>query len=319
MRVDELFNIRYGHGLSLNKLQLVEAPDGYNYVSRGVSKNGVAARVKAPLGTAPGLAGELSVALNGQGGALATFLQPEPFVTGYHVAILTALEPMTDSEKLWWARCIWANHYRYGFGRQANRTLASLVLPDSIPEWATQTAVPSVSELSKGLRAPSTLRPFQSWRNFTLDMLFDIQKGQRLTKRDQAAGSTPYIGSSSFANGVTNYISKPATYPGHVLTVPYNGSVGHAFYQPRPFCAGDDVHILTPRTTNIDKYALLFVATVIRHEKYRFGYGRKWHLGRMRASSIKLPVTPESVPDWNYMSQYVKGLRFTAAIDGVTQ
>nr|WP_176705015.1 restriction endonuclease subunit S [Arthrobacter sp.]AXV46721.1 type I restriction modification DNA specificity domain protein [Arthrobacter sp.] len=152
------------------------------------------------------------------------------------------------------------------------------------------------------------------WAWYSLEQLFEIEKGTRLTKRDQLSGLTPYIGSSALRNGVTNRISKEPDFPGHVLTVPYNGSVGHAFYQPIPFCAGDDVHVLHPRKA-IDKFALLFVATVIRHEKYRFTYGRKWHLGRMRKSTVRLPSTTDGEPDWPYMSRFMQGLNFSAAIE----
>ena len=67
---------------------------------------------------------------------MAAFVQPAPFVTAYHVAILTPMDDnMTLGEKFWWCTCLWANHYRYGFGRQANRTLASLLLPPYIPDY----------------------------------------------------------------------------------------------------------------------------------------------------------------------------------------
>lgn len=313
-RVDQLFTIRYGQGLQLNTLQQVSPPDGLNYVSRGTTNNGVAARVVCPPGVLPGAAGELTVALNGEGGALATFLQPQPFVTGFHVAILTAKSPMTDNEKLWWARCIWENHYRYGFGRQANRTLGSIELPDEVPAWVGRASSPDVKGLARNLTPAVKLSDTSTWRWFRLDAVFDIRKGSRLTKRAQLPGSTPYIGSSAFNNGITNYIDSPPMFPGGVLTVPYNGSVGHAFYQAIPFAAGDDVHVLIPRSNDAEKFGLLFVAAVIRHEKYRFTYGRKWHLGRMRESTIKLPVTGDGGPDWKYMSRYMKGLKFSAAV-----
>ena len=135
-RVDELFLIRYGHSLELNKLATVEAPLGVDFVGRAATNNGVSARVLLPPGIQPGSAGEITVALSGQGGCMAAFVQPAPFITAYHVAILSPIDAsMTLGEKLWWCTCLWANHYRYGFGRQANRTLASLLLPSFIPSF----------------------------------------------------------------------------------------------------------------------------------------------------------------------------------------
>lgn len=42
---------------------------------------------------------------------------------------------MTTVEKLWWFRCIWVNRHKFSYGRQANRTLGSLLVPDEAPEW----------------------------------------------------------------------------------------------------------------------------------------------------------------------------------------
>jgi hypothetical protein len=78
--------------------------------------------------------GLITVALSGSS-VLSSFVQLEPFVTAFHVAVLVPRREMGLGEKLWWCRCIEANQYRYNFGRQANRTLASLRVPTSIPEW----------------------------------------------------------------------------------------------------------------------------------------------------------------------------------------
>ena len=115
--------------------------------------NGVTARVIVPAGVALGLPGELTVAMSGNG-VLSTFVQPEEFVCGYHVAILTPQdESMPLYERLWWGQCILANRYRYSFGRQANRSLASLSLPDEIPAYVSNAVVSDVcQEMITGLR-----------------------------------------------------------------------------------------------------------------------------------------------------------------------
>jgi hypothetical protein len=63
----------------------------------------------------------------------------------------------------------------------------------------------------------------------------------------------------------------------------------------------------------------LFLCTIIRLEKYRFNYGRKWHLERMREAVIRLPNVPEEGgPDWLYMESLIKALPFSSqiAVDG---
>lgn len=126
-------------------------------------------------------------------------------------------------------------------------------------------------------------------------------------------GTNPYIGSSEFKNGVTAYVGNPVQFPGNVITVPYNGSVGFAAYQPDPFLAGDDVHVLLPRQ-EMTVEAMLAVCTVIRLERYRFSYGRKWHLGRMKESVIRLPKTADGDPDWDALTEFMRGLPFSAGL-----
>ena len=68
----------------------------------------------------------------------------------------------------------------------------------------------------------------------------------------------------------------------------YNGSIAEAFYQPVPFVASDDVNVLYPKFPP-NKHIAIFLCTLIRQEKYRFNYGRKWHAEKMRESVIRLP------------------------------
>lgn len=148
-RVDELFALRYGQSLELNRLEKVRAPEGINFVSRASKNNGVTARVTSEPSWQLGAPGELTVALGGNG-VLSTFIQPEPFVCGRDVMILSPHDSaMSDAEKLWWARCIWENRYRYSYGRQANRSLGGLVLP-VLPGFIT--AGPTAMDVVKSMR-----------------------------------------------------------------------------------------------------------------------------------------------------------------------
>lgn len=167
------------------------------------------------------------------------------------------------------------------------------------------------------------------WRYFKLGDIFHIKKGKRLTSEDQIEGNTPYIGAIDNNNGVSNYIGQDAIHEGNTISLSYNGSVGEAFYQPRPFWATDDVNVLYLKKTNgipFNKHIALFICTILKCEQYRFCYGRKWTLSAMKATSIKLPIKkdgagnpiidkdkPHSVdgfiPDWKWMEDYIKSRR----------
>jgi len=151
------------------------------------------------------------------------------------------------------------------------------------------------------------------WEWFQLGDLFEIKKGKRLTKEDMRHGETPFIGSTELDNGVTAYIDEQPIHKGNTISVTYNGSVAEAFYQPRDFWATDDVNVLYPKF-DLNPYIAMFLIAIIRKEKYRYNYGRKWHLERMRESKIKLPVDPEGKPDWKFMEEYIKSLPYSSGI-----
>lgn len=311
----KLFRMRNGHGLSLNKLTRTSPPEGINFVGRAAENNGVTARVLPPHGITLGQRGELTVALSGQGGVLSTFVQPEPFVCGFHIAILTPIDDsMTFNEKIWWARCIYANRYRYSFGRQANRSLMTLMLPDDVPNFVNEIPAPETSEaVGRAVQEAIPLPSIAHWRKWRLADLFDIKKGKRLIARECEPGKTPFVGTSTHGNGIVGFIEGEPMFPGGSISVPYNGQggVGYAFYQPNPFSASDDVQVLVPRS-NIDTSALLFVCVILRHERYRYSFGRKWHLERMQRTVISLPAKRNEV-DWESMSRFMRGLPFSAA------
>lgn len=145
-----------------------------------------------------------------------------------------------------------------------------------------------------------------SWKWFRYDEIFDIRKGKRLTKENMTEGSIRYIGAIDSNNGLSAYIGNDSQlHQGNTISVSYNGSIGFAFYQEKEFWATDDVNVLYPKFL-LNRYIAMFLCHLIEREQYRFCYGRKWDLEAMNKSKIKLPVTQEGTPDWQYMEDFVK-------------
>lgn len=145
------------------------------------------------------------------------------------------------------------------------------------------------------------------WGAFRLGDLFEVRKGKRLTKEDQTEGDTPYVGAIDSNNGVSNRIGQEAIHEGGTISLSYNGSVGEAFFQPAPFWATDDVNVLYPKSgTVLDQRTGLFVCTILRQERYRYSYGRKWGLESMENTILQLPKTSSGTPDWQVMSEFVE-------------
>lgn len=315
-KLNDIFDVTYGNKFDFNKMRLAKKSDGgVNFVGRSSQNMGVTGVVAPTVSPFP--AGAITVSLGGSK-LLSSFIQLEPFYTAQNVAVLQAKEEMTFAQKLYVCLCIRHNRFRYSaFGREANRTLRTLPVPapESFPEWVAEM---DTDRISKNFAAPAESKPVPAlapgkWEEFALADIFNLEKGKRLTKAAMAVGDTPFIGAIASNNGVRQRIASEPLHPGNVITVSYNGSVGEAFYQPAPFWASDDINVLYPKF-EMDPALGMFLCAIIRREKYRFNYGRKWGLEKMRVSRIRLPVVSKGKPDWAFMRRYIQTLPYSSQL-----
>lgn len=274
--------------------------------------NGISAYVAKITGIEPAPAGEISCALGGNG-VLTTHLQEQPFYVGREVSILRPIVPLTKQETLFYCLCIKSNRYRYSYGRQANKTLKDLLVPSlkELPDWVDDVNPDAFAGLgSSKLKGPIANLNSISTKPFKLTDLFTLHKGRRLTKLQMTVGDTPYIGATDSNNGITMLIGQAPIFKANTITVSYDGSIGEAFFQEVPYWASDAVNVLEPKFT-ITAAIAMYICTAIRQEKYRFNYGRKWHLERMSQSSISLPIDCNQNPDWLFMQSFIERLPFS--------
>lgn len=310
MRLEELFDVKYGVNLELANCQRVDSKDGINFVARTSANNGVVAKVAKMEGIEPQAAGTLSCAAGGS--VLSTFLQMEPYYSGRDLYVLTPKREMTIEEKLYWCMVIKANAYRFNYGRQANRTLKDLELPNVVPDWVNKQKIECIStEIDSLVKEIDVTQ----WKDYKMESLFKFVKGKRLTKADMIPGNVNFLGAISENNGVREKIESDYCWKSNCITVNYNGSVGEAFYQKEPFWASDDVNVLYAREFWVlNKYIAMFIITVIKANRYRFGYGRKWTIEKMKETFIKLPSRSDGNPDFEYMEKYIKSLPYSDKI-----
>lgn len=242
------------------------------------------------------------------------FIGTTDIVAGYN-------ENLNQYNGLFIATVLCQERPKYSFGRKWKTHLKDTVIKlpqtlDGNPDWKyMEQYIKSIKHkpLSTANQGSSSLAlGVETWKDFCLGDYFDIKKGKRLTSDDQTEGSTPYIGAIDSNNGIANYIGQDAIHDGNTISLSYNGSVGEAFYQPKPFWATDDVNVLYFREENgvaFNKHIALFVCAVLRQEKYRYSYGRKWVLESMKSTIIKLPEK-SGKPDWLYMENYMKSLPY---------
>lgn len=152
------------------------------------------------------------------------------------------------------------------------------------------------------------------WKTFRFTEVFqEIQRGKRLTKANQTNGPKPYISSTSENNGVDAFIGNETGIRKFedVLTLANSGSVGSTFYQQFEFVASD--HVTALKSENADKYAYLFLSTVVKRLEEKYSFNREINDTRIKREKLILPADKEGNPNFQYMSDFVKKLELDKA------
>ena len=313
MKVCELFDIFYGTNLALNHLK--KNKNGINFVSRTEKNNGISAIVESIKNIKPLDAGLITIAL-GSSSVLSSFVQQKPFYTGFHVSCLRPKESMTLREKLFYCMCIRKNQYKYSYGRQANKTLQEIELPDNIPDWVYDIPVEK-SLTAKPFHKKVLNLSSKKWLPFQYDRLFTVKRGKNVrVNQITDKGETRLISAVKQNNGLSGKVNITPQFIKNVISVNVNGNggVGEAFYQNQPFCATIDVNVLEPKF-DLNEFIAMFLICLIRKERFRYSFGRKWLKPRMDKSVIILPITSKNEPDWQFMEDYIKSLPYSKNLE----
>lgn len=334
IKLSELFDITYGTKFDWNKM--TEEKDGIAFVSRTSKNNGVVGYVERYDDREPYNRGLITVSLGGTY-VLSAFVQVKEFYTGQNVAVLSPKNEMDIIQKLFYCYCISKNRYRYSaFGREANKTLKDLLVPDldEIPNDFTERGIPNFIEKTGTLSESDVELRTELWHEYKYGDLFEIKGGYYNKKPEHIInGDIPFIGATRENNGITELYSEDdlslfhkdgstkeddydnKIFKGNCITVLNNGaSVGYAFYQEKEFTCSHDINVLYLKNKEMTKAIAMFLIAVIELERYRWNYGRKWRPKRMPDSIIKLPskiVDGKYEPDWEYMERYIYSCNYS--------
>lgn len=310
IKISDLFDVKYWVNLELNSLELDNK--WINFVSRTSKNNWVSAIVKNIYWLKTQKAWTISVATSWT--VLETFLQPKEYYSWRDLYFLTPKIELTEREKIFYCMVIKSNKYRYSYWRQANTTLKDLLIPskDEIPNWVYTSIIPNYSDIKENLNKNKLSLDNKKFQYFEIQELFDLEKWKwpLVSEIEEVENWTNFVTASEKNNWVSYKIDYEPTHKWNTISIASNWSVWEAFYQEQPFCATWDLNILIPKF-DLNKYIATFIISIIRKEKYRFSYGRKWWLEKMKTSKIKLPIDEYWNPDFKFMEDYIKSLNYS--------
>lgn len=310
VKISDLFEVKNGNGFELINMREIDRTfdSGINFVSRTEKSNGISAYVKKEE-IEPFSPETITVAVGGS--VLSTFLQTQPYYTGFHIQVLIPKNKMTELEMLFYVFCIRKNKYRYNYGRQANKTLKDILIPEKIPKEWQGLNIEKLKPNSKPIIKKKINLETNNWRYFDLVDLFKIT-GSKTTPiielEEYGKGKHPFVTTQATNNGIDGFYDY-FTEEGNILTVD-SAVLGYCAYQPLSFSASDHVEKLIPKF-ELNKYRAMFLTTLLNKEQYRYNYGRKCSQDRMKQRSIKLP-SKNNKPDWQFMEDYIKSLSYSS-------
>jgi hypothetical protein len=151
----------------------------------------------------------------------------------------------------------------------------------------------------------------QKWKEFFITDIFNTpQRGKRLTKAKQIIGNIPYISSTASNKGIDNFIANDTKVRSfeNCLTIANSGSVGASFYHKYRFIASD--HVTHLQKDNINEYVYLFISVLTNRFKQKYNFNREINDKRISKEKILLPINKKNEPDYDYMEQYIKNIKY---------
>jgi hypothetical protein len=190
---------------------------------------------------------------------------------------------------LFYAKYISANKYRYNYGRQANKTLKDILIPEQTNEGLInnlslyKTNIEYKIKQNVFLNSNIPLKKLLKNELVKISDLFDIKYGNslELINMEQCErsdfGALPFVSRTEKNNGVSafvyeNYDIEPN--PAHTLSVAVSGSVLSTFYQPLPYYTGFHILVLYPKK-QMSTFELLCYSKLISYNKYKYNFGRQ--------------------------------------------
>jgi hypothetical protein len=313
-KLSEIFDLWYGVNLELINCEEIE--NGIPFVSRQSVNNGVVGYVRE-LDIVPNPANTLSIACSGS--VLTTFFHDYEYYSGRDVYIAKPKQSLTTEQMLFYAYIIEQNKYRYSFGRQANKTLKNILVPDidEFPNYANQIHLSDYAFEEKPVIAQKLELNTEKWEWFKIEDIFTLEKckcsnaGELLEEGHDIA----YIGAKKKENGfMRNVVLVPelVTKGNCIVFIgDGQGSVGYTTYQPIDFIGSTT--LTAGYSTYLNQFNALFFVVVLDLERYRYSFGRKYGRSVVKEKAIKLPAK-NGQPDFEFMENYIKSLNYSKSL-----
>ena len=228
-------------------------------------------------------------------------VQKAPFLPrgngGSGLTVLESIVEMSQEELYSFSAQINAQKWRFSYSRMVTKSrIENLPISEFNDVYSIDKSIRNLIPNSK----PKTIPLPTNFTKFKVSDICFVEKSGALPQNQMDEGNTPYVTTSSKNNGVSGYVNEEPNTKSGCLTVSLNGSVGEAFFQFDDFVTSGDNALLKLKNSN-DPYLLLFIAFLIRKERWRYNYYRKLTLPKLKFTEIYLPTMNNKEIDKKYI------------------
>ena len=223
---------------------------------------------------------------------------------GSGLVVLVPKEDMTEEELYFYASQLNMFKWRFSFSRMLiGRRIINLELVKY-----KKLSFKIKEKLKKLLPKDKKKKVIKQNKNIkvvNVEDLCNVEKKKALPKNAlNLGGKTPYITTSSFNNGVSDFTDEKPNAKGKCLTISLNGSVGEAFFQIDDFITSGDNAVLTLKG-EYSPYLLFYIGVLIRTNQWRYSYYRKLTIRKLKNLSLPVPMKNGKI-DLEYVEKIVK-------------
>ncbi len=146
-----------------------------------------------------------------------------------------------------------------------------------------------------------------NWKAFRINDIFEVNTGANVSKKNMSNGVLPRITATDTNNGVDSFTGYSSNKNFRVFENCVSISfLGSCFYQPYKASYDMKIHNIIIKGRELNKYIALFIANQCKRTCSQVTYGNQMSSSDLQKQLIYLPSTPEGLPDYDYMEQYMR-------------
>lgn len=151
------------------------------------------------------------------------------------------------------------------------------------------------------------------WKEFRVGDLFAAERGKVKNIQPLCPGETPIIAAGAYNQGISGMYEIDSAYENRITIFCNGAGCGSTFYHPYKFNVNGDAITLIEKSSMSDK-AKSFIACILNGAFTRkYSYEAKCSPPKALDEIVRLPATPDGVPDWAYMESYMANLETKVA------